>query len=67
MSKVFDLDGNWIDVTSNPTHAMNPIDRRFYETEEWELPPRRHQFRCMFCSALDQTPKAAARCPWGAA
>jgi len=45
---------------------MNPIDRAFYEAEEFEQPPARHTFRCMFCGALDDTAEAIAPCPWGA-
>ena len=58
--------GNVIDLSSHPTHAMNPIDRAFYEAEEFEQPAARHTFRCMFCGALDDTAEAIAPCPWGA-
>ena len=58
--------GNLIDLASPRTHAMNPIDRTFYAAEEFEQPPARHTFRCMFCGALDGTGTAAAPCPWGA-
>ncbi len=61
-----DKQGNLIDLASHATHAMNPIDRAFYDAEEWEQPPARHLFKCMFCGALDGTTAAAASCPWGA-
>ena len=64
--KNYDKLGNWIDVTSHSTHAMNPIDRTRFEDEDWEFPDARHEFSCMFCGALDDTPKAKAPCPWGA-
>ena len=58
--------GNLIDLSSHRTHAMNPIDRAFYAAEEFEQPPARHTFRCMFCGALDDSAEAAVPCPWGA-
>jgi len=61
---VTDSQGNLIDVTSHSTHAMNPIDRAFYRREEWDEPAAHHQFRCMFCGALDRTDKAVMPCPW---
>ncbi len=64
MTEARDKQGNRIDITSHATHAMNPIDRAFYDAEEWEHPPARHVFRCMFCGVLDQSPEAAAPCPW---
>jgi hypothetical protein len=62
-----DKQGNLIDRTSHATHAMNPIDRAFYEAQEWEQPPARHIFRCMFCGALDDRAEAARPCRWTAA
>lgn len=59
-----DKQGNVIDLASHATHAMNPIDRAFYEAQEWELPAPRHAFRCMFCGALDDTAEAARSCRW---
>ena len=59
----FDKLGNVIDVTSHPTHAMNPIDCNRYAREEQQSPMARHRFRCMFCGALDQTNQSAAACP----
>jgi hypothetical protein len=47
-----DKQGNVIDPTSHRTHAMNPIDRARYDADEFEQPPARHKFRCMFCGAL---------------
>jgi hypothetical protein len=57
--------GNIIDTRSHLTHAMNPINRNFYAAEEWDQPAAHHEFRCMFCGALDQTGEAVAPCPWG--
>jgi len=54
--------GNIIDTKSHRTHAMNPIDRNFYAAEEWDQPAAQHEFRCMFCGALDQTSEAATPC-----
>ena len=51
MTDAFDKWGNLIDITSDPTHAMNPIDRQRYEDEDLEPPPRHHRFKCMFCGA----------------
>jgi hypothetical protein len=48
---------------AHPTHAMNWIDRAFYDDEEWEQPPAHHEFKCMFCGTLDHTAEAARECP----
>jgi hypothetical protein len=53
--------GNLLDLTSHPTHAMNPIDRAFYDAEEFDQPAARTS-----SAALDDTAKAAAPCAWGA-
>ena len=47
------------------THAMNLIDRGFYDDEEMEQPATHHRLECFFCGALDRTEKAAQPCPWG--
>jgi hypothetical protein len=62
----YDELGNLIDLSSHATHAMNPIDRAFDDAVEFEPPPARHVFKCMFCGALDDTAAAGAPCPWGA-
>ena len=66
MTHASDMCGNLIDITSDPTHAMNPIDRQWYDKEGLEPPPSHHRFKCMFCGAFDHTKEAAAPCPWGA-
>jgi hypothetical protein len=45
MTDAFDKCGNLIDITSDPTHAMNPIDRQWYDNEDLEPPPSHHRFK----------------------
>ena len=51
------------DAGAHPSHAMNWIDRAFYDAEEWEQPAAHHEFKCMFCGALDHTTEAERECP----
>lgn len=53
-----DAASNLIDIASHPTHAMNPVESG---RGDHPIAPD-HQFRCIYCGALNQTERAAAFC-----